>query len=188
MRRLAREVKVAPANFYNHYGNLDDLLLEIAADSFQAFRSQIAHISRTSTNRTEAWKRIVFHVVNFARHNPQLYRLMSGHVQDAWACPRYRLAAGAAFEDLMALIYGYRVFAMTDDFGPDDMKTLGDRVQLGYGLYAMLCGLSNMLALNGGIKSFALADTSQDSLAAFLNSILDAFLKGRLPEGAGNTA
>ena len=35
VRRLAREVGVTPANFYNHFVSLNDLLLDLAADAFE---------------------------------------------------------------------------------------------------------------------------------------------------------
>ncbi|GBR15813.1 TetR/AcrR family transcriptional regulator [Komagataeibacter nataicola] len=192
VRRLAREIKVAPANFYNHYGSLNDLLLEIAVEHFQAFRKQIAHINRTCANRTDALKRIVFYCVDFACTNPQIYRLMSGYIPDAYAYPRYRIMAGAAFEDLMELIYGKRVFALTDDFGPNDMKTLGRKVEVGYGMYAMLCGLSNLFVTNASNGPFSDSDNPREAMATFLNGILDAFIRGDLaraldanPDGTG---
>lgn len=185
VRRLAREVKVAPANFYNHYGSLNDLLLEIAADYFEVFREQAAHIARTSANRTKALKRAVLYFVDFACSHPQLYRLMFGYVPDAYAYPRYRLTAGAAFEDLMELIYGYRVFTISDDFGPRDMATLGSKVQIGYGMYAMLCGLSNLFVANASEGPFAKTSDPRESIAAFLNSIVDAFIKGDLSKVLG---
>ncbi|WP_010510799.1 TetR/AcrR family transcriptional regulator [Komagataeibacter europaeus] len=185
VRRLAREVKVAPANFYNHYGSLNNLLLEIAADYFEVFREQAAHIGRTSANRTEALKRTVFYFVDFARSHPQLYRLMFGYIPDAYTYPRYRLTAGAAFEDLMELIYGYKVFTISDDFGPNDMAVLGSKVQIGYGMYAMLCGLSNLFVANDSEGPFANASDPRESIVAFLNGILDAFIKGDLPKILG---
>jgi len=178
-------VKVAPANFYNHYESLNDLLLEIAADYFEVFREQAAHISRTSATRTEALKRTVLYFVDFARLRPQLYRLMFGYIPDAYTYPRYRLTASAAFEDLMELMYGYRVFTSRDDFGPGDMATLGSKVQIGYGMYAMLCGLSNLFIANPVEGPFSKTDNPRESIATFLNGILDAFIRGDLPKVLG---
>ncbi|AZV37912.1 TetR family transcriptional regulator [Komagataeibacter xylinus] len=180
VRRLAKEVKVAPANFYNHYGSLHDLLLEIAVEYFQIFRRQIAHINRTCANRTDALKRIVFYCVDFGCTHPQLYRLMFGYIPDAYAYPRYRIVVGAAFEDLMELIYGKRVFTLTDDFGPNDMETLSRKVQAGYGMYAMLCGLSNLFVIKAPTGPLFDGDNPRESMAAFLGDILDAFIRGDL--------
>ncbi|PYD47496.1 TetR/AcrR family transcriptional regulator [Novacetimonas pomaceti] len=185
VRRLTREVRVAPANFYNHYGSLNDLLLEIAADYFEVFREQAAHISRTSSNRTEALKRTIFYFVDFARTHPQLYRLMFGYIPDAYTHLRYRQTAGAAFEDLMELIYGYKVFTTSDNFGPRDMAALGSKVQIGYGLYAMLCGLSNLFVANAVDGPFAQFGNPRESIAQFLNGIIDAFIRGDLPKVLG---
>ncbi|GBQ51635.1 TetR/AcrR family transcriptional regulator [Komagataeibacter sucrofermentans] len=149
-------------------------------EHFQVFRKQIAHINRTCASRTDALKRIVFYCVDFGCTQPQIYRLMFGYIQDAYAYPRYRIMAGAAFEDLMELIYGRRVFTLTDDFGPNDMEILGQKVQAGYGMYAMLCGLSNLFIMNAPNGPFFDSDNPRESMAAFLGGILDAFIKGDL--------
>ncbi|WP_240906367.1 TetR/AcrR family transcriptional regulator [Komagataeibacter xylinus] len=180
VRRLAKEVKVAPANFYNHYGSLNDLLLDIAVEYLQVFRKQIAHINRTCANRTDALKRFVFYCVDFGCAHPQIYRLMFGHIPDAYAYPRYRITSGAAFEDLMELIYGQRIFTLTDDFGPNDMETLSHKVQAGYGMYAMLCGLSNLFVMHAANGPFLKNDNPREGMAAFLGNILDAFIRGDL--------
>lgn len=110
---------------------------------------------------------------------------MFGYIPDAYTYPRYRLTAGAAFEDLMELIYGYKVFTISDDFGPNDMAVLGSRAQIGYGMYAMLCGLSNLFVANAIEGPFAQTSNPRESIAAFLNGILDAFIKGDLARVLG---
>ncbi|MGS0648999.1 TetR/AcrR family transcriptional regulator [Komagataeibacter melomenusus] len=178
VRRLAKEVRVAPANFYNHYGSLNDLLLEIAVEHFQVLREQIAHIRRTSAHRTDALKRIAFYWVDLGRTRSELYRLMFGYLPDAYAHHDYRHAAGAALEDLMELIYGYRVFTLTDDCDPNDVETLEKKVQVGYGLYAMLCGLSSLCIAHAPIGPFSGSKNPRKDTATFLDGVLDAFIKG----------
>ena len=57
VRRLAREVGMTPANFYNHYPSLNELLLEIGAKAFSERARRLAHIRRTSKTKAEAVRR-----------------------------------------------------------------------------------------------------------------------------------
>ena len=54
VRRLTREVGVTPANFYNHFENLEDLLLTIAAERHLTRAALVAKIVARSPTRIDA--------------------------------------------------------------------------------------------------------------------------------------
>lgn len=171
VRRLAREVGVTPANFYNHFPSLNDLLLEIAAGAFDKRAEQIAHIRRTSKTRAEALKRSVLSYVDFACTNHQVFRIMFGYVQDADKHDRYRTAGDKSFGQLVELVYGKPIY------DPDDLVASHEKAKVAYGVFAMSYGLARIVA--EGQFSFTPGNERVES-RAFVESVIDAFIAGEL--------
>ncbi len=171
VRRLAREVGVTPANFYNHFPSLNDLLLDIAAEAFNARSASIAHIRRTSKTRAEALKRTVVTYVDFASANFQLFRIMFGHIPNADRHARYHEASNRSFGQLTELIYGRPVY------NPDDIVTSHERAKVAYGVFAMSYGLARIVA--EGQVHFTPGQERAEA-RAFIESLIDAFIAGEL--------
>ena len=76
LRRIAREVGVAPSAVYNHFENREALLASVAADGYRA----ITNLELTAYNSSDAphivVRRLVLDYLQFAARNPELYRLM----------------------------------------------------------------------------------------------------------------
>jgi AcrR family transcriptional regulator len=74
VRRLTREVGVTPANFYNHFQTLTDLLMDVGADTFLERARQMAHVKRTSKTKAEAILRVTLSYLDLALAEPPLPR------------------------------------------------------------------------------------------------------------------
>jgi AcrR family transcriptional regulator len=139
IRRLTREVGVTPANFYNHFESLRELLLEVAAEACRQRAHKLAHIQRTSKTRVEAIKRCMLSYVDVALENYQLFRIMYGQIPDAYEHPAYHQASDAAFAKLVEVIYG------EDIFRPNDLEWSRVNCRLAYVIYAMGYGLARVI-------------------------------------------
>lgn len=171
VRRLAREVGVTPANFYNHFPSLNDLLLDIAAGAFDERAASLAHIRRTSKTRAEALKRSVLAYVDFAGANPQLFRIMFGHIPDADKHDRYREASDRSFGQLVELVYGRPVY------DPNDIAASHENAKVAYGVFAMSYGLARIVVEG----QFVFTPGNERAEArAFVESVVDAFIAGEL--------
>lgn len=108
VRRLAKEVGVAPANFYNHFDNLNELLFGIAASSLdQAVDRAIAIWSRPGS-KADLLIASATDFIRFCLKNKQFMRLMlsqrggdRGHQRDE--------AASRSFTEIVRFIYGDRI-------------------------------------------------------------------------------
>lgn len=171
VRRLAREVGVTPANFYNHFPSLNDLLLTIAAAAFDKRAASLAHIRRTSKSRAEALKRSVLSYVDFACANPQLFRIMFGYIPEADKNDRYRQASDRSFGQLVELVYGRPVY------DPDDIAASHENAKVAYGVFAMSYGLARIVVEG----QFVFTPGNERAEAqAFVESVVDAFIAGEL--------
>lgn len=171
VRRLAREVGVTPANFYNHFPSLNDLLLTIAAAAFDKRAASLAHIRRTSKSRAEALKRSVLSYVDFAGANPQLFRIMFGYIPEADKNDRYRQASDRSFGQLVELVYGRPVY------DPDDIAASHENAKVAYGVFAMSYGLARIVVEG----QFVFTPGNERAEAqAFVESVVDAFIAGEL--------
>lgn len=171
VRRLAREVGVTPANFYNHFPSLNDLLLEIAADAFLERAKNLGHIRRTAKTRAEALKRSVISYVEFASTNYQLFRIMFGHIPDAHKHERYRAASDASFGQLVELVYGRPVY------DPNDIPASHEKAKVAYGVFAMSYGLARIVV--EGQFQFDGEDKRAEA-RQFIESVIDTFITGEL--------
>jgi AcrR family transcriptional regulator len=168
VRRLAREVGVTPANFYNHYPSLNDLLLEIGAKAFHERARQLAHIRRTSKTKPEAIKRVVHTYIDLALKKYQLFRILYGLIPDSMQHPRFSAGSDESMGELVELIYGERLH------DPNDIDGSRERCKAAYGLFALGYGLARVTA--DGSVPFS-AERRADMLR-FVDSVVDGFIGG----------
>lgn len=142
VRRLTREVGVTPANFYNHFKSLDDLLLDLAADAFDARRRAVARHMKQFDDRADALVAATIEFVEFAIKEKQIFRIMFGQVPSAVQHTRFRAASDASFAQLVQLVYG------EDRYDPDDRVASHERCRLAYGMFALSYGLARTISEN----------------------------------------
>ncbi len=172
VRRLAREVGVTPANFYNHFVCLNDLLLDLAADAFEERRRTLAHITRTSRDRAEAVRRSVVSYVDLAIDRRQLFRIMFGYIPDALGHERYRKASDDAFAALVELVYGAPIYDGAD------LTRSRQTCKAAYGVFAMGYGLARVV-VEGQVP---FSPEQRAEMRRFIDSVIGAFIDGELPE------
>ncbi|BCW90878.1 hypothetical protein sos41_40540 [Alphaproteobacteria bacterium SO-S41] len=105
-RRLAREVGVASANFYNHFPSLDYLWLDIAADGFQNREASNRRILEAAASQEEAMIEIAQSSVEFALENPELFKIMFGQIANRESHKRYIERSRASFNVLIEAVVG----------------------------------------------------------------------------------
>lgn len=171
VRRLTREVGVAPANFYNHFSSVNDLLLRIAADAFGECTRQLRYFHRNAATRTDALKASLVEYTNFAQRHPQTFRIMFGFVPNATSHQIYHAAALQAFAAFLEIIYGRNMLHL------HDLEGTRKRARIGYGLCAMGHGLAMMLA--DGQLLFG-RKPEQQSPQQMIEGIVDAFIHNEL--------
>ena len=104
MRRLTREVGVTPANFYNHFDSLDELLIALGADAFRERARYMAHIKRTSKTRAEAIQRLALSYLDLALARPQMFRIMFGLLPEAQKNPDFRDASDDSMGEIVEIV------------------------------------------------------------------------------------
>ena len=84
LRRLAREIGIAPSSIYNHFTNRRALLATLAEDGFTQLLALERHAFASTPDFKEAIKSTAREYLLFANRNQHLYRLMfSWEVSDA---------------------------------------------------------------------------------------------------------
>ncbi len=170
VRRLARDVGVTAANFYNHFPSLNDLLLDIAADALEERARQIAHISRTSKTRIEAIRRAAIAFVEFASDRRQVFRITFGHIPDALDHRRFREASDLAFGRLASLVYGRPVQDAAD------WAVSREKYKAAYGLFAMSYGLARIM----NERQIPFSKTQREEMLSFVEGVVDTYVEGQL--------
>jgi AcrR family transcriptional regulator len=170
VRRLAREVGVTPANFYNHFASLNDLLLDVAAAALHERARTLAHIRRTSKTRAEAMKRSAVSYVELAISKYQVFRIMFGHIPDSHLHERFREASDESFGQLVELVYDKPIY------DPNDLNTSRERCKVAYGLFAMGYGLARIV-VEGQV---AFSSEKRAEMRRFVESVVEAFIEGEL--------
>jgi AcrR family transcriptional regulator len=168
VRRLAREVGVTPANFYNHYPSLNDLLLEIGAKGLHQRARQLAHIRRTSKTKAEAVKRVVRSYVELALGHYQLFRIIFGLIPDGMQHPHFSQASDESMGELVELIYGERIH------DPGDLDTSRERCKAAYGVFALGYGLAR-ITVDGSVP---FSTERRAEMLKFVDSVVDGFIAG----------
>jgi AcrR family transcriptional regulator len=170
VRRLARDVGVTPANFYNHFPSVNDLLLDIAADAMDERSRFQAHIFRTSKTRAEALKRSAVAFVEFASEKHQLFRIMFGYIPDALKHDRYRAASDAGFGGLAELIYNRPVHDAAD------WDASREKYKAAYGIFAISYGLARIVLE----RQVPFSREKHAEMLSFVESVVDTFIAGEL--------
>lgn len=165
VRRLAREIGVTPANFYNHFDSLDTLFRKIATKGHVSRAARVRKISETSADRIEAAKATALHFVETAVSNPELFRLMF-NLPSRITDPEFVRAADQSFGAIVRLVYG------EDLFDPTNLKESRKRCQTAYGYFALVYGLTRVVSeLNFPMKTKA-------ERKSFVESIVQGFIDG----------
>ncbi len=136
VRRLAREVGVTPANFYNHFPSLEDVLLTLAAEGFDTIAADTRRCMEKSKTRKEGLIESSVGFVNFAIANKQVFRIMFGQVPDAVHNEKFRIASDKSFAQLVRFIYGeWR-------YDRENLIETHHRAAVAYGMFALVYGLA----------------------------------------------
>ncbi len=170
MRRLAREVGVTPANFYNHFGSLEELFISLGADAFRERARNMAHIKRTSKTRAEAIRRLGRSYLDLALARPQLFRIMFGLFPEAQKNPDFRDASDDSMGEIVEIVYGERLH------DPSDLDATRERCKVAYGLVALGAGLARNVV--EGVVPFP-AERQAD-MRRFVESVVQSFIDGEL--------
>lgn len=168
VRRLTRDVGVTPANFYNHFPDLDDLLLKIAAKGFLQMAEASQKIRASASSRAHAARKSAVYTVEFALANRQLFRIMFGHIPNASAHTEYKIAADHGFSGVVELVYGDK------RFDPYDLAGSHERGILAYAFWAMIYGLCRNIVEN--VVEFETG--SLEEVTRFVERAVDAFIDG----------
>lgn len=105
LRRLAREVGVTSANFYNHYNSMDHLLFSIGAAGFEKMHELARSIFSREGPKADPLVAAATEYAKFCVRNRQLARLMFRRA-DGFQYEAYPAAANRAFAGLIAFLYG----------------------------------------------------------------------------------
>jgi len=176
VRRLAREVGVTPANFYNHFPSLNDLLLEIGAEAFHERARQLAHIRRTSKTRAEAIKRSVTSYLDLAIAKHQIFRIMFGLIPDSQKHRHFQSASDESMGELVENVYGERLH------DPTDLDATRERCKVAYGFLALGYGLARII-VDGSVP---FSPEKQTEMRRFVEGVVDSFIAGDLADYAVN--
>jgi AcrR family transcriptional regulator len=172
VRRLAREVGVTPANFYNHFGTLTDLLMELGADTFRERARQMAHIRRTSKTKADAIKRVTLSYLDLALTRPQMFRIMFGMFPEAQTHTGFRDASDESMGEIVEIVYGEKLH---DPLNLDETR---ERCRVAYGLVALGAGLARNVI--EGVVPFSVE--RQADMRHFVESVVESFIDGELPK------
>lgn len=99
LRALARQLDVSAPALYRHFADRNSLLAELAVTGFEALRARLLEVDQGEPRRALIDIGLVY--VDFARDEPNLYRLMfGGRILPRGEHPRLDQAGDAAFQVL----------------------------------------------------------------------------------------
>lgn len=166
LRRVAREVGVAPSAIYNHFSNLDELLAAVAADGYRQLVVLEQKVYDNNADRENVLRQLTVDYLRFAAANPNLYRLMfSRRVVGYRALPEVDEAGDTSFK--LAVEWWY---------GKDSYDPTKSAIHYPYALAVWsLCHGAAMSMLDGMVTTSEAPDQNVDALAKVL---VDVFLEG----------
>ena len=170
VRRLARDVGVTPANFYNHFASVNEILLDIAADAMDGRSRFQANIFRTSKTRAEALKRTAVAFVQFASEKHQLFRIMFGYIPDALKNERFRAASDAAFGGFVEVVYNRPISDAAD------WDASREKYKAAYGLFAVSYGLARIVLE----RQAPFSREKYAEMLKFVEGVVDTFIDGEV--------
>ncbi len=168
LRRVAREVGVAPSAIYNHFANLDELLAAIAAHGYRQLEALERKTYTSITDRESCLRELARDYLHFAADNPSLYRLMfSRAVVGYRSLPEVNEAGDSTFKLSVEWWYG------EGSYDPEKSA-----IAYPYALAVWsLCHGAALQMLDGMVTMGDQADISVDALA---DALMDVFLHGAL--------
>ncbi len=168
VRRLAREVGVTPANFYNHFPSLEDLLLSLAAQGFDSVSAETKRCMEKAKTRKAGLTEACVQFVLFAMENKQLFRIMFGQVPDAVLNEKFRIASDHSFGQMVRFIYGdWR-------YDRENLPETHRRAAVAYAMFSMIYGL----ARNVIEEQFDFETGSKAEIRRFVEDVMATFTDG----------
>ncbi|MDE2463836.1 MAG: TetR/AcrR family transcriptional regulator [Alphaproteobacteria bacterium] len=168
VRRLTREVGVTPANFYNHFASLNDLLLNIAAEGFERRNAQAERIVARARGRRTALLEVAVMYADFALDNRELFRIMYGQIPNALSNERFRKATDGGMSIASRLIYGNNRHDV-------DNPSLSHRQNiLAYAAAALVSGLCRNLVED----LYEFRSGKRSEIRSFVRDAVGAFIDG----------
>ncbi|MEM1112950.1 MAG: TetR/AcrR family transcriptional regulator [Pseudomonadota bacterium] len=165
LRRVAREVGVAPSAVYNHFENRDALLAAVAADGHEQLVEMERAAYSGSGNAEDRIRTLALEYLRFAADNPSLYRLMfSPGIAELRSHPDYSSAGEVSFR-LAVELYGE---------GSYDPRKTAISYPKALSTWAILHGAA-MQMLDGVIT---VGTTKQNSIEALSGAIIGVLLEG----------
>jgi AcrR family transcriptional regulator len=137
VRRLTREVGVAPANFYNHYHNLDELFLLIASSSLDQAIARAISIWSGEGSKQELLIAAATDFIRFCLQNRQLMRLMLRR-QAHETATKYVETSDRSFGEIVRFIHGSQTDPSAPDCDPSQHGVAVGYVALTYGFALIL--------------------------------------------------
>ncbi len=168
VRRLAREVGVTPANFYNHFPDLEDLLLTLAAEGFDALAEQTRRTMTKAASRKTGLVACCVSFVNFAMANKQLFRVMFGQVPHAVKHEKFRAASDRAFAEFVGFLYG------EERYDPTRLMESHRRAAAGYAMFALVYGLARNIVED----QYGFQTGSKAEIRRFVEEVMATFVDG----------
>jgi AcrR family transcriptional regulator len=175
VRRLAREVGVTPANFYNHFPSLDDLLLTLAAQGFDDVSRDSARVMTRAKTRRDGLLQLAVQFAEFAMANKQLFRIMFGQIPNSTAHTRFKEASDASFGQLIRHVYG------RDLYDPTTPMETHQRGKAAYALFALAYGLARNIIED----QFLFETNSRAEIRHFVEEVMGTLLDGTVPAELG---
>lgn len=137
VRRLTREVGVAPANFYNHYHNLDELFLLIASSSLDQAIARAISIWSNDGSKQELLVAAATDFIRFCLQNRQLMRLMLRR-QSHETATKYVETSDRSFGEIVSFIHGRQTDPSATGCDPSQHGVAVGFVALTYGFALIL--------------------------------------------------
>lgn len=135
-RRLCREVGVSSANFYNHFGSLDQLFLEVADEGFAQRAAENRRLMKRNESREDKLVQIAQNLVEFSLGQSQLFRLMFGQIGEADISNRHLAGADDSFRVIAGIVMGQDLYLA------DDLDHSHDVCKPAYAFFAFIYGLA----------------------------------------------
>jgi AcrR family transcriptional regulator len=168
VRRLARDVGVTPANFYNHFSSLNELLLNLAAEGFEQRNAEAERIVARAADRRTALLDLAVMYAEFGLGNKELFRIMYGQIPNALSNGRFRSATDDAMIIVSKLIYG------SNRHDPENPVLSHQQNIAGYAAAALISGLCRNVVED----LYEFRSGKRSEMRAFIRDAVSTFLDG----------
>jgi AcrR family transcriptional regulator len=175
LRRVARDVGVAPSAVYNHFKNREALLAAVAADGYHQLEALERKIYLGSGDPESRLRTLARRYLHFAAEHPNLYRLMFSQDVVAYRIhPELDEAGDTSFEVSVEWWYGE---------GSYDANRSAIHYPYALAIWSMVHGAA-MQMIDGLVTVSARKGESIDDLAdAVIGALIDGVRPG-LPKNA----